>query len=378
MKMPKAPAPRNGNQEINNAGSLASSLYGSRNGQLSGGTVGDFGSYLSALTSGRTGEMGTYTQWLRKNAPALRTANQYVQNAAGMATAPTALSGALDSSAATALSNPTAGNTTLNNLVSTAGPSPVLSTMQTQALSGLNDNGQLTPEEARLAVQGGRAAAAATGMEMGSGASLSDVLNRAQYVQARQDRARGYAGETQQLTEASRNQDLGVAGMVQGATDAGRQFAQGVNAQDLTKQARNFDVSQQAANFRLQTNPALMAYNTTSMAPTALSAAGATSAQADVFPQVLAASQGVNDFNANAQWSQYMNSLNRYYAMKYGGMGAMGAAGNGGGFNAGGAAMGAVTGAASGAMMGSVVPGVGTAVGAVAGGLIGGLGGGLG
>lgn len=289
-KKPKDWKPRNNQKEIGDAASIAAGLFDSRNSQLTGATSAGVAKYLDALKSGRKGEMNDSAQWLRTHAGVLKKANASVQGAANAATAPTALSGALDSSAATALANPTAGN-------------PVLSTMQTQAEQGLHDNGQLTPEEAMNVEQGSRAAYGARGLGTSAPAALSEVLGRVGYVQQRQDRARGYATNT--------------AGLVSHAVDSSRDFGTTVNAQDIGKQGQDYGIKKDAAGFRIATNPSMIAYNTPSMAPTALSAAAGTTAQADVFPQTLNYSAGVNDFNANAEYSLYMQKLNRYYAQKY-------------------------------------------------------------
>lgn len=368
---PQNPDPRNNAREIGDASAIAASLFGTRSPQLTGATTSSLTAYLNALKSGRAGEMNANAKWLRTHGQALKTAQRSVRAAAGQATAPTALSGALERSGARALSDPTAGNVALNDAIASRGPSQLLTTMTGQAQAGLEDNGALTPEEERLAVQGGRAAMASRGLALGSGAALSEVLNRTQYVQQRQDRARAFAGGVEQLGQSSRGQDIALSGVVQGAIEGGRNFALGSNAQAMAKQAQDYGINRDAAGFRLATNPALMAYNTTSMAPTALSAAMGTTGQADVYPQVLNYSANVNDFNANAEWTQYMNALNRYYASRYGGMGTTG--GSGGGFNAGGAATGALSGAASGAMMGSAAGPWGTLIGAGVGAVAGGL-----
>jgi len=87
------------------------------------------------------------------------------------------------------------------------------------------------------------------------------------------------------------------------------------------------------------------------------------------FGQTLGYVSDLQNSNFNADWTDYMSKMNRYYAGRYGGMGAAG----GGGPSAGGVMAGVGMGALSGAATGSVAGPYGAAAGAVVGGVLGGV-----
>lgn len=312
------PAPqRNLGNELSNINSQAASTLAARNPKLLEALLSNLSSTSSGMTTAREGEMNSLAAWLGKD-KSLKAANQTVQQATRTATAPTPLAGQLDSTASTALSDPTAGNRVLQNLAATSGPSQLLQTMTSQAQSGLADNGQLTPEEERLAVQGGRASMAARGLNGGSGAVLEDVLNRQQYVQDRQDRERQYAATAEGLGQSSRQNDLGVANTLQGAIDAGRTMALNVNAQDMTRTQQNLAATTAGANYRLQTDPRQIAYGTPSMVPGATATSAGIVNEADVYPQILSYGSDLNNTNTNMLESRYLNAQNAQYANQAG------------------------------------------------------------
>jgi len=231
----------------------------------------------------------------------------------------------------------------IDEMAAATGGTPEMTRLLDQeALQGLRLGGALSPEEVRQSEQGARAAFAARGLAMGKPGALAEILNRSSMSTGRLRERQGFAasreaGNRQYVQSATQiadgtNAGMKILGMPTGAA-AGlgnvMGFVQGVRTPD----------------------------------PASIMSAG------------LGYVSDVNSSNFNADWTDYLGRMNRYYAGRYGGMGA---AGGGGGFNAGGAAMGALGGAATGALVGSVVPGIGTAVGAVGGALIGGLGGGLG
>jgi hypothetical protein len=188
--------------------------------------------------------------------------------------------------------------------------------------------GRLSPEQERDAVQQARASMAARGLATGSAGIGAELLNRDRFVQQRR------AQDINLVTgvgAANEQRRVGYAGQSAGFADQER--------------ARQLGLRQDAYNFSIGSNPAMMAL-------------GMGSPYANMTPQAMQMVSGAQGLSP------------MYSGGSFSGQG-------GGGFNAGGAAMGALSGAASGAMIGSVVPGIGTAVGAIGGGLIGGLGGGL-
>jgi hypothetical protein len=187
--------------------------------------------------------------------------------------------------------------------------------------------GRLSPEEERDAIQQARASMAARGLATGNAGIGAELLNRDRFVQQRR------AQDINLVTgvgAANEQRRVGYAGQSAGLADQER--------------ARQLGLRQDAYNFSIGSNPAMMAL-------------GIGSPYANMTPQAMqmvAGSQGLSPQYSGGQFS-----------------------GQGGGFNMAGAGMGALSGAASGAMIGSVVPGIGTAVGAIGGGLLGGLGGGF-
>lgn len=312
-KLPKPAPVRNLGNELATINGQAGDALATRNPALLASTTGNLGALSGAMTDARGNEI-TSNRKLLGGIKALKVSNRQVQQATDRATAPTVLGSLLDSTAATALTNPTAGNEVLNNLVKTSGPSKLLSTMTDQATAGLNDNGALTPEEDRLATQGARASMASRGLNGGSPAVLADVMGRTEYVNARVDRERAYAAGTEQLGQSSRAGDLGVASTVQGAIDSGRTLGLNVNAQDLSKKQMDLGAETAAADYRLKTNPGVIAYNTPSMVPAASSVAAQTTAQADVYPQILSYGSDLNNTNTNMLESRYINAQNAQYA----------------------------------------------------------------
>ena len=235
--------------------------------------------------------------------------------------------------------------TLLNQLDANATASPEYTRLQTalgdtsggtlgQALTAEAERraqamGRLSPEEERDAIQQARASMAARGMATGTAGIGAELLNRDRFVQQRRAQDLNLVTGVGAANEQRR---VGYAGQSAGLADQER--------------ARQLGMRQNAYNFSIGSNPAMMAL-------------GMGSPYANMTPQAMqmvSGAQGLSPMYSGGQFS-----------------------GQGGGINWGGAAMGgaggALSGAATGAVLGSVVPGVGTAVGAVAGGLIGGLGG---
>lgn len=187
--------------------------------------------------------------------------------------------------------------------------------------------GRLSPEEEREAIQQARASMAARGMATGNAGIGAELLNRDRFVRQRRAEDLNLVGSVGAANEQRR---VGYAGQAAGLADAER--------------ARQLGLRQDAYNFSIGSNPAMMAL-------------GMGSPYANMTPQAMqmvSGAQGLSPMYSGGQFS-----------------------GSGGGFNMAGAGMGALSGAASGAMIGSVVPGIGTVAGAIGGGLLGGLGGGL-
>jgi hypothetical protein len=185
--------------------------------------------------------------------------------------------------------------------------------------------GRLSPEEERDAVQQARASMAARGLATGSAGIGAELLNRDRFVQQRR------AQDINLVTgvgAANEQRRVGYAGQSAGFADQER--------------ARQLGLRQDAYNFSIGSNPAMMAL-------------GMGSPYANMTPQAMqmvSGAQGLSPMYSGGQFSS----------------GGMGGALMGGG-------MGALSGALSGAAAGSVIPGVGTALGAGIGGLVGGLGG---
>ncbi len=202
----------------------------------------------------------------------------------------------------------------LGQLDAAGASSPEYTRLQEQLQGSVGERaGMLTPEQQREAVQAARAAMSARGMATGNAGAAAELLNRDRFVQQRRAQDLGILGQSAQLAEQER--------------------------------ARRMGLGQDAYNFAIGSNPAMMAL-------------GMGSPYANITPQAMQMASGARGLEA------------QYSGGSFSGQG-------GGGFNMAGAGMGALSGAASGAMIGSVVPGIGTAVGAIGGGLIGGLAGGL-
>lgn len=320
MAKPKPPQLRNLGNELGQITSDWSSSYPGRNGLMLGATTGNLDSILAAMESGRAGEMGANAAWLRKHAGVLRSTGRDMTAATNMATAPTALGGQLDSSASAALSDPTGGNPMLGRLMSSSGPDTLLKTMQGQAQTDLSSNGALNPEQTMQAQQAARAAYASNGFNLGSPVAAAEILNRSNAVQARQDRARAFASGVEGMSQNQRGQDLQLGATMQDAINSGRAFATGVNAQDLNKQQADLAARSNLSQFKLSTDPSLMAYNTNSMVPGALSAGMTTAQAADVYPQMMQYGSDVYNTNFNALESRYNAELNREAALQAGQM----------------------------------------------------------
>jgi hypothetical protein len=162
--------------------------------------------------------------------------------------------------------------------------------------------GMLSAQDARDATQQARAGMAARGMATGSAGLGAELLNRDRFVQQRRAQDLGILGQSAQLAEQERMRRMGVG--------------------------------QDAYNFSMSTNPAIMAM-------------GMGSPFANLTQNAMAmvgGAQGLNPMYSGGQFS-------------------------GGGFNMGGAALGgasgALSGAATGAALGTMIgPGYGTALGA--------------
>ena len=167
--------------------------------------------------------------------------------------------------------------------------------------------GMLSAQDTRDATQQARAGMAARGMATGSAGLGAELLNRDRYVQQRRAQDLGILGQSAQLAEQERMRRMGLG--------------------------------QDAYNFSMGTNPAILAM-------------GMGSPYANLTQNSMAmvgGAQGLNPMYSGGQFSS----------------GGVGGSLMGGG-------MGAVSGALSGAALGSVVPGIGTAVGAGIGALAGG------
>lgn len=225
----------------------------------------------------------------------------------------------------------------IDELASATGATPgITRALDADAALGLQLGGALTPEEIRQSEQGSRAAFGARGMAMGKTGALAEILNRTSMSDARKRERQGFAASR----EAGNRQFVQSATQIADGTNAGMKVlgmptgaVQGLgNVMGFVQGVRTPD-------------------------PGSIMSAG------------LSYMSDVNSSNFNADWTNYLGQQNRYYASRYGGLGATGGGSNGMGMLAG-----IGTGALSGAAMGSAAGPYGAAAGAVVGGVLGGIG----
>jgi len=198
----------------------------------------------------------------------------------------------------------------LGQLDAAGASSPEYTRLQEQLQGSVGERaGMLTPEQQREAVQAARAAMSARGMATGNAGAAAELLNRDRFVQQRRAQDLGILGQSAQLAEQER--------------------------------ARRMGLGQDAYNFAIGSNPAMMAL-------------GMGSPYANMTPQAMQMASGARGLEA-----QYSGGS---FSGQGGGMGG----------NMGMAAGGALTGAATGAMMGAAAGGIGAIPGAIIGGLAGG------
>ena len=194
-------------------------------------------------------------------------------------------------------------NALLAQLDAADASSPEYTRLQEQLQGAVGERaGMLSAQDTRDATQQARSAMAARGMATGNAGIGAELLNRDRYVQQRRAQDLGILGQSAQLAEQERMRRMGVG--------------------------------QDAYNFSMSTNPAIMAM-------------GMGSPYANLTQNAMAmvgGAQGLNPMYSGGQFS-------------------------GGGFNMGGAALGgasgALSGAATGAALGTMIgPGYGTALGA--------------
>lgn len=88
--------------------------------------------------------------------------------------------------------------------------------LQRQATSDLALGRSLSPEEERIATQQARAGMSARGLGVGTGALAAEVLNRDAYGSAREAARRNFAGSTNQMLVANRQNRIGQVGNILG------------------------------------------------------------------------------------------------------------------------------------------------------------------
>lgn len=198
----------------------------------------------------------------------------------------------------------------LGQLDAAQAASPEFTRLQAQLQGAVGERaGMLSAQDARDATQQARAGMAARGMATGNAGLGAELLNRDRFVQQRRAQDLGILGQSAQLAEQERMRRMGLG--------------------------------QDAYNFSMSSNPALMAM-------------GIGSPFANLTPQsmqMVAGAQGLSPMYSGGQFS------------------------SGGGFNMMGAGTGALSGAALGAMAGAPAGGIGALPGALLGGLAGAAGG---
>lgn len=85
-------------------------------------------------------------------------------------------------------------------------------TMASQAAGGLASGRNLSPQETQIAQQSARAAMAARGMQNGNQAIAAEVLNSYNMGNAREDRARQYAGQVYGVGQQNASQAMSMYG----------------------------------------------------------------------------------------------------------------------------------------------------------------------
>jgi hypothetical protein len=89
----------------------------------------------------------------------------------------------------------------LGNLLGRTADSPILSTLNQQAMQGLQSGGQLSPQDVRQAEQAARAAFAARGLTQSSPAAAAEILSRDAAVRQRLAAAQQFATGVQGLNQ---------------------------------------------------------------------------------------------------------------------------------------------------------------------------------
>lgn len=217
-------------------------------------TAENFSALYPQALGARMGEVNQYAHFLRGNQnPYVTQSFERLMNAAPIQTqqvGQTSLGGYLSGQALQAF-----------NL------SPLQQTLQSQALSGLNQGSGLSQEDQRAATQAASAAYAARGMAMGNPAAAAEILNRYNLGQQRLDQRQRFG--------------LGVDQQLQTAQNAARSFALGVDQQEQQRQQFNSDLQLRGdhanqgfalnrASLSLQQDPARFALHGPTMVAPAL------------------------------------------------------------------------------------------------------------
>jgi hypothetical protein len=164
---------------------------------------------------------------------------------------------------------PSAATNALTKLgvsTATAGPSPISKIMQSQAQEDLLNRGALDPALNRDVRNETLATAGNMGMGNTTGTLGTELLNREKYREQREQIARQYGGQAEQVSQADLASRLGAGQIAQGADiqDAASRFGIGGQVQGLTQAdtAQRFAIPLSVAggatsDFSALTNPIL-------------------------------------------------------------------------------------------------------------------------
>jgi len=321
MAKPKKPDLQEYGANVGEIDEQALRTFLQRNPQLLEAVGGNFESLLGTLTGGRQGEIQSNKDFIQKNIPGARRTGQRINRLARRLTKTTDLDRQIVGEGSRALSDPLAGNSTLQALQTQSGPSALLGQLTTDASAELGRGGELSAEEVRASQQAARSGAEARGMVLGAPAATAEVLSRQSFREGRQDRSRSYAAGVEGLGQSSRGQDIQIGGLTQDAIEGGRRFGLAAGEYDTRRRGAQVDARSRAMMNKLSLSPGMMALGMPSQTGAALGAGQQIAAGADVYPQLLQYGADVNSTNFNAEESRYRNDLNRYYAEKYAGEG---------------------------------------------------------
>lgn len=124
----------------------------------------------------------------------------------------------------------------LSSSMGNAAPSALFTELETQALADVRRGGELSPEESHEAAQGARAAWGARGLQGSVPAAFGEVLNRVQYANARQDRARSFGQAVEEMRMRNQSANTDALGTLTGASTLGLGFAEGVRQFDQERE----------------------------------------------------------------------------------------------------------------------------------------------